>query len=105
MLPRVYMAEVMPMQIRGKGSALATCVGNWMVGTLWNQISPIALGSIKWKYYLVFIMWSECAFAFIETLLTPCRYMCLPSCRLLFVQGNHTEVPGGDWPTFRRTGP
>lgn len=53
------MAEVMPMQIRGKGNAFATGVGNWAVSTLWNQVSPVALGKIKWKYYLVFIMWSK----------------------------------------------
>ena len=53
------MAEVMPMQIRGKGNAFATGIGNWAVGTLWSQISPIALGSIRWKFYLVFIIWSK----------------------------------------------
>ncbi|OQD77735.1 hypothetical protein PENDEC_c002G03336 [Penicillium decumbens] len=30
----VYMAEVMPMQIRGKGNAFAVAVGNWGVSTL-----------------------------------------------------------------------
>ncbi|OQE88665.1 hypothetical protein PENNAL_c0016G02010 [Penicillium nalgiovense] len=39
----VYMSEVMPMQIRGKGVAFATGVGNWTVSTLWSQVSPIAL--------------------------------------------------------------
>lgn len=58
---RVYMAEVMPMQIRGKGNAFATGVGNWAVCTLWSQISPIALGAIRWKYYFVFIAWSKSA--------------------------------------------
>ncbi|RJE18102.1 MFS sugar transporter [Aspergillus sclerotialis] len=56
----VYMAEVMPMQIRGKGNAFATGIGNWAVGTLWSQVSPIALGSIRWKFYLVFIIWNMC---------------------------------------------
>ncbi|PKY08304.1 general substrate transporter [Aspergillus campestris IBT 28561] len=50
----VYMAEVMPMQIRGRGNAFATGVGNWAVSTLWNQVSPIALDKIKWKFYFVF---------------------------------------------------
>lgn len=53
------MAEVMPMQIRGKGNAFATGIGNWAVGTLWSQISPIALGTISWKYYFIFIAWSK----------------------------------------------
>lgn len=52
------MAEVMPMQIRGKGNAFATGIGNWTVSTLWNQVSPIALEKITWKFYLIFIIWS-----------------------------------------------
>lgn len=44
----VYMSEIMPMQIRGRGCAFATGIGNWLVSTLFAQISPIALGEIKW---------------------------------------------------------
>lgn len=50
----VYMSEIMPMQIRGKGNAFATGVGNWVVSTFFAQVSPIALGKITWKYYFVF---------------------------------------------------
>jgi hypothetical protein len=42
------MSEIMPMQIRGRGCAFATGVGNWLVSTLFAQISPIALGKIGW---------------------------------------------------------
>ncbi|CAG8176562.1 unnamed protein product [Penicillium salamii] len=56
----VYMAEVMPTQIRGKGTAFAVGIGNWAVGTLWNQVSPIALGQIQWKFYFVFVAWNIC---------------------------------------------
>jgi hypothetical protein len=52
------MAEVMPMQIRGTGNAFATGVGNWAVSTLWAQVSPIALGSIGWKFNFVFAAFS-----------------------------------------------
>ncbi|KAL1964158.1 hypothetical protein VTN77DRAFT_7246 [Rasamsonia byssochlamydoides] len=55
-----YMAEVMPMQIRGKGSAFATGIGNWAVSTLWAQVSPIALGHLQWRYYFVFVAWNVC---------------------------------------------
>ena len=44
----VYMSEIMPMQIRGRGCAWATGIGNWLVSTLFAQISPIALGKIGW---------------------------------------------------------
>lgn len=53
------MAEIMPMQIRGKGNAFAVGIGNWAVSTLWNQVSPIALGKIQWKFYFVFVAWSK----------------------------------------------
>ena len=51
----VYMSEIMPMQIRARGNAFATGIGNWLVATFFAQISPIALGHIGWKYYFVFV--------------------------------------------------
>ncbi|KAK4553595.1 hypothetical protein LTR86_009391 [Recurvomyces mirabilis] len=54
----LYMSEVLPMQIRGRGSAFATGIGNWLVSTFFAQVSPIALGSITWKYYFVFVAWN-----------------------------------------------
>lgn len=49
------MSEVMPYQIRGKGCAFATGIGNWLVSTFWAQVSPIALGELGWKFYFVFV--------------------------------------------------
>ncbi|PWY90202.1 general substrate transporter [Aspergillus heteromorphus CBS 117.55] len=54
----VYMAEVMPMQIRGRGNAFATGIGNWAVSTLWSQVSPIALAKIQYKFYIIFAVWN-----------------------------------------------
>jgi len=51
----VYMSEIMPMQIRARGNAFATGIGNWAVATLFAQVSPIALGEIGWKFYFVFV--------------------------------------------------
>ncbi|PNS13804.1 High-affinity glucose transporter [Sphaceloma murrayae] len=48
----VFMSEIMPMQIRGRG------IGNWLVSTIFAQVSPIAYGDISWRYYLVFIVWN-----------------------------------------------
>ncbi|KAL2865936.1 sugar porter family MFS transporter [Aspergillus lucknowensis] len=56
----VYMSEIMPMQIRGKGNAFATGCGNWMVSTLWSQVSPIALDKLGWKFYFIFVAWNIC---------------------------------------------
>ncbi|KAK2606435.1 hypothetical protein QQS21_003128 [Conoideocrella luteorostrata] len=62
-----YMSEVMPYQIRGKGCAFATGIGNWLVSTFWAQVSPIALGHLGWRFYFVFV-----AFNLVVTLPTIC---------------------------------
>lgn len=49
------------MQIRGKGNAFAVGVGNWAVGTFWNQVSPVALDQMQWRFYCVFVAWSKLA--------------------------------------------
>jgi hypothetical protein len=67
------MAEVMPMQIRARGNAFATGIGNWLVSpstpaphsskssnnnqvsTFWAQVSPTALKSLTWKFYFLFV--------------------------------------------------
>jgi hypothetical protein len=42
-------------QIRARGNAFATGIGNWLVATFFAQIAPIALGKIGWKFYFVFV--------------------------------------------------
>ena len=51
----VYASEIMPLSIRGRGSAFATGFGNWLVGTVWSQVSPIGLGRTEWKFYFIFV--------------------------------------------------
>jgi MFS family permease len=53
----VYMSEVMPMQIRARGNAFATGIGNWLVSTFWSQVSPFALKDLNWKFYFLFVAW------------------------------------------------
>lgn len=48
------MSEVMPMQIRARGNAFATGIGNWLVATFWAQVSPLALAHLTWKFYFLF---------------------------------------------------
>ncbi len=43
------------MQIRARGNAFATGIGNWLIATFFAQVSPIALGNIGWKFYFVFV--------------------------------------------------
>ncbi|GJN72392.1 hypothetical protein PLICBS_006465 [Purpureocillium lilacinum] len=54
----IYMAEIMPYQIRAKGCAFATGIGNWLVSTFWAQVSPIALKELGWKFYFLFVAWN-----------------------------------------------
>lgn len=54
----VYASEIMPLSIRGRGSAFATGIGNWLVGTVWSQVSPIGLGRTQWRFYLIFVAWN-----------------------------------------------
>ena len=50
-----YMSEVLPYQVRSKGAAFATGIGNWLVATFWAQVSPTALGELGWKFYFLFV--------------------------------------------------
>lgn len=50
----------MPMPIRGRGSAFATGIGNWLVGTVWSQVSPIGLGEITYRFYFIFVAFNIC---------------------------------------------
>ncbi|KAF2467314.1 general substrate transporter [Lindgomyces ingoldianus] len=56
----VYASEIMPFQIRGRGSAFATGIGNWLVSTVWSQVSPIGLGHITYKFYFIFVAFNIC---------------------------------------------
>jgi sugar porter (SP) family MFS transporter len=56
----VYASEIMPLSIRGRGSAFATGIGNWLVSTVWSQVSPIGLGSITYKFYFIFVAFNLC---------------------------------------------
>ncbi|KAF2017954.1 general substrate transporter [Aaosphaeria arxii CBS 175.79] len=56
----VYASEIMPLSIRGHGSAFATAIGNWLVGTVWSQVSPIGLGKTEYKFYFIFVAFNIC---------------------------------------------
>ncbi|KAH9871157.1 hypothetical protein J1614_006732 [Plenodomus biglobosus] len=56
----VYASEIMPLSIRGRGSAFATGIGNWLVGTVWSQVSPIGLGAITYQFYFIFVAFNLC---------------------------------------------
>ena len=66
-----YMSEVLPYQVRSKGAAFATGIGNWLVATFWAQVSPTALEKLTWKFYFLFVAWDlvitlPCLFLFFK---------------------------------------
>ena len=48
-----------PMQIRARGNAFATGIGNWLINVIFSQASPQGLGNLGWKYYFVFVAFSK----------------------------------------------
>ncbi|KAF2663155.1 general substrate transporter [Microthyrium microscopicum] len=54
----IYASEILPTQIRGKGSAFATGIGNWLLSTFWAQVSPIHLAPKQYTFYFIFVAWN-----------------------------------------------
>ncbi|TFK75143.1 general substrate transporter [Pluteus cervinus] len=50
----VLASEVFPTKVRSMGTSVATCA-NWAFNTLLSQVSPLAMESIQWKFYLIFV--------------------------------------------------
>lgn len=48
----VYPGEIMPIHLREKGMAIATVIG-WLFDFLIVQVTPIALGNIGYKFYVI----------------------------------------------------
>lgn len=48
-------SEVFPTRTRAIGTSVATCA-NWAFNVLFSQVSTLAMNSIGWKYYLLFIL-------------------------------------------------
>ena len=55
-LQALYPVEVLSFEMRAKGMAFSSLFVN--IGTLVNQFGfPVALANIKWKTYIVFMIW------------------------------------------------
>ncbi|VDB92316.1 unnamed protein product [Peniophora sp. CBMAI 1063] len=51
----VLASEVFPTSTRSIGTSVATC-SNWAFNVLLSQVSPLAMDSIGWKFYIIFIV-------------------------------------------------
>ncbi|GAA5823363.1 hypothetical protein JCM11251_007581 [Rhodosporidiobolus azoricus] len=51
-IPWLYPAEVNPLAVRAQGAALATMT-NWLFTFLVVMVTPVAINSISWRYYIV----------------------------------------------------
>lgn len=59
----MYSAEIAPLKIRAKVTAMSTAT-NWLFNFLLAEITPIGFASIAWKYYLVYVCTNCTAFLF-----------------------------------------
>lgn len=53
------MSEVLPMQIRGRGTAFATGIGNWAVNVLFSQVKHTVLYLLLLSSILEFFLSSS----------------------------------------------
>lgn len=51
-----YLAEVLPLRIRGKGAAVGVAAGNWLLNVVVSQLSPLAMDAMSWRYYIVYVV-------------------------------------------------
>ncbi|KAH0835891.1 hexose transporter [Lanmaoa asiatica] len=59
-----YTVEILPYNLRAKGFNIFNFVIS--VALIFNQyVNPIALDSLGWKYYLVYVCWLVCEFVFL----------------------------------------
>ena len=93
----VYTSEIMPMQIRGRGNAFATGIGNWLCATFIAQVSPTALGEIGWRYYFVFVGFNVCVtIPVIWIFFKETNGLSLEGIDMLFVKHGHRERASTD---------
>ncbi|KAK4052517.1 hypothetical protein OIO90_004284 [Microbotryomycetes sp. JL221] len=55
----VYPPEILPLRIRAKGTALATCC-NWIINYAVVQVFPVAISNIGWRTYVIFTVFNAC---------------------------------------------
>ncbi|KAG7897450.1 hypothetical protein KL907_005420 [Ogataea polymorpha] len=56
----VYVAEILPLQLRAKGNAIGTA-SNWVCNFVIAMITPIVIDKIAWKTYIIFTLTSGVA--------------------------------------------
>ncbi|KZT35508.1 general substrate transporter [Sistotremastrum suecicum HHB10207 ss-3] len=60
----VLASEIFPTRSRGMGVSVATCC-NWLLNVLISEVSPIGMGHVGWRYYILFIALNAFDFIFI----------------------------------------
>jgi hypothetical protein len=49
----VYPSEILPLKLRHRGASISASL-NWIFNFLIVYITPPAIGSIKWRFYIIF---------------------------------------------------
>lgn len=61
LVPFMYAAEIAPLRIRAKVTAMSTGT-NWIFNFLLAEVTPLGFTNLGWKYYLVYVCTSALAF-------------------------------------------
>lgn len=61
LVPFMYSAEIAPLRIRAKVTALSSAT-NWIFNFLLAEVTPLGFDNIGWKYYLCYMCTSTLAF-------------------------------------------
>jgi len=64
LVPFLYSAEIAPLRVRSQVTAMSGCT-NWLFNFLVAEVTPKAIDSIGWRYYLVYVCTNATAAVFI----------------------------------------
>jgi MFS family permease len=82
-LLQAYPVEIFPYTLRGRGLSVAY-IGTYSGLILGNQVNPIAMKALSWKYYIVFCVILACLFVIVWFLFPETRGHTLEEMREIF---------------------
>ncbi|KAL1861349.1 hypothetical protein VTK73DRAFT_7137 [Phialemonium thermophilum] len=97
----VYPAEILPLKLRAKGTALAAAadyLGNFVV----VEITPPALKNIGYKTYIIFAVFNLVTAAVCWTFYPETAGLSLEAIDTLFIKDNRSATPAASVPWYRK---
>lgn len=88
LLPFMYAAEISPLSIRHKITAVSACT-NWLFNFLVAEVSPHAIDNIGYKYYIVYACINIFTFVVVYLFFPETRGRTLEEIDDIFIQSSH----------------